>query len=1295
MTAGTASAQPYNNKSLFSDYYLEELVTEDPHWQAFRRIAWEHRQRIINIAEKALPGIDGDTPEAEVERRLIRPILDSLGHTYSVQPVVPSPEGVRRPDYALFPSAEARQEAESHKGQQEFFETALAVGDAKAWDRPLDKRVKGPGDPFTNHNPSYQIDFYLRATDRRWGLLTNGRVWRLYHRDLSYRLDVYYEVDLLRIVTLDEHAFLYFLAFFHKEAFQPDGTGECFLDRAYRASAEYAAKVSEELKDNVYEALRLLAEGFLAFPGNNLKSEDLDLVRERAFILIYRLLFVFYAEAREFLPVTNPDYWGNYSLRALARDIARQEPFDKRLHPTTTGYWSRLQDLFKLVNNGDHFLSIPPYNGRLFDDQREHQCLVVWKIGDRYLAAAIDQLSRARAAGRTGRGFVSYRDLSIRELGSIYEGLLEHRPRYAAQDVAVIKAGKRERFIPLAELGNHRALKTYSANSVYLETDKGERKTTGSYYTPDHIVKYIVSNTLGPLLEEVRKSDGNLIDSILSLKVLDPAMGSGHFLVEATDYLARALVEALGGDPREMEEDEIRWARREVVERCIYGVDLNPLAVDLAKLSLWLSTVSLDKPLNFLDHHLRCGDSLIGARLDDLGILPEMTKKNKQEPVTTLAGHQFKDAIAAAVSTFQQIAQVPSDSVEDIHRKESAYETARHALSQIKTIADVWTSTCFGNEVRDKDAYERLLHLAESDSASWPKANELPWLDRAMAISQERHFFHWELEFSEVFFDRNGQRLANPGFDSVVGNPPYVSFGLGRTGKLQADLEGYFRHLYADSAEYKISTYAVFMGRAYQLNRVHGYSSLIVPDSFLTGSYFSKIRSLLLTGSYLKYIVLFVRDFWESGDVGFPTIYVSQKLEAGSERCGEWMIHHIQLTEVGQLAGALTYATTNQASVVASPGLRIHLIGEVAEDRVVEKIRARGAPLGKLIRLHHGIRSKIGKDKIIADKKLDSRWKAALISSAEITRFSIDPEEHYILVDPEILFSGGWDARLIEQQKLLLRRTGDSLISAVDNKGFYHTNALIYGCILPESRSWSVECIASLLNSCLLNWVYRVLSMKTGRTLPQVEIDLVHTLPICRVSFSTREDERDRLLEQCKELYHECRQTKDTAKVLSFVTERLPQKPDGSPDTEHAQSDVVHDVLAFLAQEMSRLHKEKQVETKGFLTWLEGYLGVSVGDLRNKTKVRDYWKVVVGWESFLAALHQNKKTIYLAKGIDMTRRDPQEVIRTELEASLAKLRPVLEHMHLTDKLIDQIVYKLYGLTEEDVAVVEGPPTQQS
>ena len=161
------------------------------------------------------------------------------------------------------------------------------------------------------------------------------------------------------------------------------------------------------------------------------------------------------------------------------------------------------------------------------------------------------------------------------------------------------------------------------------------------------------------------------------------------------------------------------------------------------------------------------------------------------------------------------------------------------------------------------------------------------------------------------------------------------------------------------------------------------------------------------------------------------------------------------------------------------------------------------------------------------------------------------------------------------------------------------------------------------------------------------------------------------------------------SQLLALVDSCLPQKSDGSPDTEREQSDVVHDLLAFLAEEMTRLHKEKQSEVKGFLTWLEEYLGVKVEDLKNKTRVKEYWKEGVGWPGFLGALEQNRRAIQSAKGIDVTRREPQETIRAEFDTSVARLRPLLERIELTDRLIDQIVYKLYGLPEEEIAVVEG------
>ncbi|MBI2861263.1 MAG: N-6 DNA methylase [Chloroflexi bacterium] len=1110
----------YNNRSLFSDYYLEELVREDSHWQALRTSAGEYRQRIANVLEKAIPGIDDDTPEAEVERRLIRPVLDTLGHIYYVQPAVPSPEGVRRPDYAFFPSAQAQQEAEAHKGQLEFFRTALAVGDAKAWERSLDRRIKGPGDPFTNHNPSYQIDFYLRATERKWGVLTNGRHWRLYHRDLSYRLDVYYEVDLPQLITLDDDSFLYFLAFFHKEAFQPDGTGECFLDLAYRASTDYAAKVSEELKDNVYEALRLLAEGFLSFPGNGLKPEDLDLVRENAFIVIYRLLFILYAEAREFLPVANPTYLGTYSLRALAHEIEAKEPFEANLHPTATGYWSRLQELFRLINSGDDFLHIPPYNGRLFDDQKEHQSLAAWKIGDRYLAGAIDQLARARAAGRTGRGFVSYRDLSIRELGSIYEGLLEHRPQYATQDVAVVKDDKREKFVSLAELGGRKALKTYRAGSVYLETDKGERKATGSYYTPDYIVKYIVGNTLGPLLEEAKKSSGSLIDVILSLKVLDPAMGSGHFLVEATDYLARALVEALGGDHREMEEDDVRWARREVVERCIYGVDLNPLAVDLAKLSLWLSTVSLDKPLNFLDHHLRCGNSLIGARLEDLGQLPAVGKKKtlKAAPASqSLLEYWFHQNVATAVDNYFRIAAISSDKLQEIQEKEKLYGIARDILKRYRQVAHNWTSVYFGNEV-PAEGYMSLHDKIRATDPEWAELEKQPWFaDGVKMGEEERRFLHWELEFPEVFFDRNGQRLSKPGFDAVVGNPPY--------GAELLSAEKLCMTQHYESAVGRFDSYKFFLERSLKLAKTSGYTSLIVPNTWTYIAEYSKFREFAFSASSLLRIVVMHARVFEAAiiETVIPIFRLVESPEA--ETAVQVLALDFDATAEDFLAKAWKLDFTVPMSALASgPGKSLLLSSAPSNAELLRRIGDVSVPLGTIAWSGSGMQAYHHSRHTRAEMESQIYHSNIRISEDYLPQLEGHEAGRYEVswADRKYVRYGKWlyapqDISYFTGHRILVQQITKGMASRVN--AAFADETLCFNASLTVAKikdsSFSIFYLLGMLNGHLVGWLYP-LRFSPKHVKPS---DLVR-LPIRRISFTTPKVERERLAAEAKRLYY-------------------------------------------------------------------------------------------------------------------------------------------------------------------------------
>lgn len=1329
--------QPYNNQSLFSEYYLQELVRDDEFWQESLGQAQNGWEKLRDVYRKVAFRLAGAN-EAETERLFIRPVLDALGHLYALQPTVPSPEGPRRPDFAFFTTEEELREAERlFKGKVEFFKTSLAVGDAKHWDRSLDKKLRGAGDPFTNHNPSYQIDYYLRVTNCRWGILTNGRLWRLYNRDTSYRFDVFYEIDLPALLERDPFeadVFTYFFAFFRKGAFVRGPGEECFLDRAYRGSVEYAAKLGEELKENVYEALRLLAEGLVKYPPNYLSpDQDLDRIRENVFVLIYRILFTLYAEDRGLLPLAHPDYQ-SYSLKRLAREVAEKLDQHAPLAPTTLRYWPWLTDLFRIINEGDAYLGVPPYNGGLFNDEK-HPFLNQYQVGDSYLAQVIDYLTRAKASGRVGRGLVSYRDLEIRHLGSIYEGLLEHRPRVAQEDIAVVKEGKAEKFVPVAEVGKRKALKTYRAGQVYLETDKGERKGTGSYYTPDYIVKYIVENTLGPIIEEKKKlaqalsekrepeikslkrsiaalkaqatkahtpfmkkqyeqkvrqqeheletlsskvdSSSLLIDEILKIKLLDPAMGSGHFLVEATDFLAAELVKALGAGPKEVDEDDKRWARREVVEKCIYGVDLNPLAVELAKLSLWLWTVAKNRPLNFLDHHFRCGNSLIGARIKDLARLPELKKK-----IVTAGGmpeqlglfeQVFREKVHLLLKDFELIEQLPSETVEQINNKEEYYKDFRNRVRRFQDVSDLWTSLYFGNEVTWND-YRLLQEKLRAADTEWEELRRNPWFSKGVQLAEQKRFFHWELEFPEVFYE-GAQVKENPGFDVVVGNPPY---GLISDAGTKSLVQQTFV-----SAQYQADNYVTFMERAYRLTRQQGYQSLIVPTTFLAMHYFSAMRRFLLDRCRIVTLVHFKFPVFEDPTVE-SAIYVCQNEPDPDKRQ--------RSTVTGIVVDQLEEFMSNRFDGQAISQARFEEIPEndfniaiVAEGSIVLKLQQRDVQLlGEISDIFNGLkpyekgqgtppqtREMVKKRVYDATYKKDKTY-CPYLMGRDINRYAIAPLEERWISYGEWLAAPRASTAFFTPQKILVRQTADSIIAGLDKEQFLHLNNIHNIHLRYEPPTYNY--ILAILNSRIITYFHQQVVPEADRVFAEVKIVDLERLPIRRIPFTTPEKERARLLQKGKTLYERCLAKNDQACVLGFVEDCLKHEPE--------QADVVHDLLTFLAEQMVEMNRQKHDEVKGFLEWLERESGAKVNDLKQKTKIRGYHEGT--FEELIEALKENRKAL----AIDPSRKAFQDRLKIELETSLAKVQPLKERIALTDRLIDQVVYRLYGLTDEEIDIIE-------
>jgi len=426
-------------KTLFSHHYLHRRLPEHPEWQEDPRPIFEKVRALWQKARQ-----HGDSwNEAQTEEEFVRPVLELLGWSYIVQPKAKRGGRVSRPDYALFPDEKTRDEAYPYQGQDTpFYSRAPAIAEAKYWGRSLSQKDASGRDTWkADSNPSFQMVNYLVGTGVPWGILTNGVVWRLYSREVSSTASEFYEVDLGAIFyflppdgepspeQLDQ--FRRWWLFFRRDAFLPDAQGKSFVQRVHEGSATYARLISDKLKELVFEqVMPEIAGGFVAYRYHQLgiqeeTEESLQQIYQASLSLLYKLLFLFYAEARGLLPIANPGY-REQSLTVLAQWAA--ERLDKGLPLSdathATPKYSALLDLFHRIDQGDPSLGIPRYNGGLFNPANpENRFLEEHRLSDRVVARAVDIL--ARDAGEP----VDYAYISVRNLGAIYEGLLEYRLR--------------------------------------------------------------------------------------------------------------------------------------------------------------------------------------------------------------------------------------------------------------------------------------------------------------------------------------------------------------------------------------------------------------------------------------------------------------------------------------------------------------------------------------------------------------------------------------------------------------------------------------------------------------------------------------------------------------------------------------------------------------------------------------------------------------------------------------------------------------------------------------------------
>ncbi len=801
--------------SLFSDDFLSQSVAELPDWKELDPGAVDVLDRSLREVFDKFP-VEGKPNEADTENDLIWPILELLGWTSSLRRQNLTANGMKDvPDGLLFADDAAKDRANGFAEEWKRYQFGLAVVESKRWGRPLDRRSERRDEVTA---PSTQMLRYLRRADDltegklRWGVLTNGAKWRLYYSGARSVSEQFFEIDLGGILGLPDrngdspalpesdrrHWLAVFMLVFRKEAFLPGAADpRTFHQRSIDESRFYEERVAGNLSKLVFgEVFPKLARAIaLAAP-----AAPLERVREAVLIYLYRLLFILYAEDRNLLPVRD-DRYDDYAMRDKVRgDVGRRKDRNDVFSERATRYWSAVDDLCRAIDEGDPSIGLPPYNGGLFDRERT-PLLCDIRLGDQVMSDVIDALSFERT--EHGRRYINYRDLSVQQLGSIYERLLEYELAREGGDIVV-------------------------RPNIFA------RKESGSYYTPDDLVALIIRETIGPLAdsrmeafesekpkiwkkklaEDLKLGSLSLLDpaeKMLEMKICDPAMGSGHFLVNLVDYLADRVIAAMAEAEALVENyvsplaariatirnrimqnaekngwnfdfeqlDDRHIIRRMILKRCVCGVDKNPMAVELAKVSLWLHTFTMGAPLSFLDHHLRCGNSLFGMWVKDgidkakeLGgsLFPQKTLDRTVKAAAKMQSIEF--LTDAEISEARRSALM-FEEVQDMTGPLNAFLSTMHAFDWMNVTDDCDKSAVhafFGGILGDPvdiSSGESEIDKGKTDSERFAGL-----LEKARELVSEERFCHWQVMFPGVWEEWEDSELRG-GFDAVIGNPPW------------------------------------------------------------------------------------------------------------------------------------------------------------------------------------------------------------------------------------------------------------------------------------------------------------------------------------------------------------------------------------------------------------------------------------------------------------------------------------------------------------------------------------------
>ena len=656
----------------------------------------------------------------------------------------------------------------------------------------------------------------------RWCLLFNGTHLRLVSASRLYSRR-YTEMHLEETAD-NPRAAAALAALFTSAWFEGDRDplSELLVD-----AEQHAAAVCRSLRGGVLDASAHVLRALLTRE----RTRPVADVFEQSLTIVYRLLFLFFAEARGLVPLWHPLYRDSYSVQAL-REAA--------LRPDSVGLWDGLRAATRLAHAGCRAagLTVTAFNGRLFSPTRT-PLAEKRNLDDAAARQAIVALSTRPGADAEVRERISYRDLGVEQLGAVYETLLDYEPH--------VERSARGR-----------------ALHVSLRPGSGVRKATGTFYTPQSLVDHLLRDTLAPLVRDA------LPEQILSLSVLDPSMGSGAFLVGACRYLSSAyetaLIECGRCQPGDIGPTEAAAIRRLVAERCLYGVDINPTAVQLTRLSLWLTTLAADRPLTFLDHRLRVGDSLSGTWLSLVRSAPTPRRSSSNLPL--FPDNLPAEALRGVLPVRFSLAAEPNDTAAQVRAKERALERLAAPGSPLFTwnrVADAWCAAWLASPPVPPRTFGELSDALITGRSQLAGPTLKGLLARVDETRDRRRLFHWELEFPEVFFDNDGARKPDAGFDAIVGNPPWDMVradGDGDRATARAEASSLVRFardsgVYEARSDGHANRYQLFVERALALTKPGGRIGLVLPSGIVADAGSASLRRLLFARARVERIVGF------------------------------------------------------------------------------------------------------------------------------------------------------------------------------------------------------------------------------------------------------------------------------------------------------------------------------------------------------------------------------------------------------------------------------------------------------